>query len=88
MRAVLVLALLGMFVLPACSTVEKICDDGKVAVEREGGGRSCEDSAPGDEDCPDGEILLKNPDVGVEGCIPNEYSADSYTDQLTSTNSG
>lgn len=82
---VMVLMLCAASVLPACSAVEKICEDGQVAIERGGGGRSCEEPEPGDEECPSGEILLKNPDAGVEGCIENSYSPDSYTDRLTST---
>ena len=88
MRAFMALALLALFVLPGCSAAEKICEDGQVAIEREGGGRSCEAPAPEDEDCPDGQILLKNPDAGVEGCIENRYSEDSYTDKVTSKKDG
>jgi hypothetical protein len=94
MRAVLgfalpaLTALTALFVLPACSAEEKICPDGEVAIERDGGGRSCADPDADDEDCPAGQILLKNPDAGVEGCIENEYSPDSYTDRLTSKKAG
>jgi hypothetical protein len=80
--AVLALLAAAVVVLPGCG-VERICGSGEVAVETEEGGRWCEDPEPGDPTCPDGEILLKNPDAGREGCIPNVYSPDPYTDQLT-----
>lgn len=82
-RGLVALALLvpGVAVLPGCAE-EKICQPGEVAVETDEGGRWCEDPAPGDRTCPDGEILLKNPDADVTGCIPNEYSSRRYTDQV------
>ncbi|MCE7012080.1 hypothetical protein LWC34_56110 [Kibdelosporangium philippinense] len=74
-------------VVPAVQgcAAEKICSAGQVVIERAGGGRMCEKPAPTDRSCPDGEILLKNPDAGREGCIPNVYSSDSYTDKLPKT---
>jgi hypothetical protein len=82
---VLALAVPAIAVLPGCAAKEKICAPGQVAIEYQGGGRSCEEPKPGDRTCPDGEILLKNPDVRREGCIPNVYSPDSYTDKLPAT---
>jgi hypothetical protein len=79
--AVLPFVAVAIAVVPACAA-EKICAPGEVVVERAGGGRSCERPEPGDRDCPDGEILLKNPDTGQEGCIPNRYSEEPYTDRL------
>ncbi|RSM91795.1 hypothetical protein DMH04_02155 [Kibdelosporangium aridum] len=67
--------------LQGCSP-EKICATGEVVIERAGGGRTCQQPAPGDRTCPSGQILLKNPDAGREGCIPNVYSSDPYTDKL------
>jgi hypothetical protein len=79
--AVLPFLVLAVTALPGCAT-EKICAPGEVVVERDGGGRACEQPAPGDRECPDGQILLKNPDARREGCIPNRYSPDPYTDRL------
>jgi hypothetical protein len=79
--AVLPFVALGVAVLPGCG-VERICQPGEVVVERAGGGRTCEQPDEDDPDCPDGQVLLKAPDVNREGCIEDEYSEDPYTDRL------
>jgi hypothetical protein len=82
MAAVLVLPAIA--VLPGCAA-EKICNPGEVVIEHDGGGRSCEKPAPGDERCPAGQILVKNPDQGIQGCIDNDYDkyeGKRYTDQI------
>lgn len=82
-KVLLPLCLLAALVVPACAIEEKICEDGKVVVETDRGGVTCEDPAPDDQPCPDDQILLKNPDARVEGCIPNVYRSERYTNQLT-----
>lgn len=80
-----VLVLPAFVVLPGCAA-EKICDPGEVVIEHDNGGRSCEQPEPGDEECPSGQILVKNPDQDVQGCIDNDYDkyeGRRYTDQIT-----
>lgn len=80
-----VLVVLPAFaVLPGCA-VEKICDTGEVVIEHEGGGRSCERPKPGDRECPSGQILVKNPERDIQGCIDNDYDkyeGERYTDHV------
>lgn len=83
MRILLPAVLLAALVVPGCAIEEKICEDGQVVVESDRGGVTCEERGPDDKECPADQILLKNPDARVEGCIPNEYSSERYTDQLT-----
>lgn len=87
-RLLVMLALVApvFAVLPACVAFEKICNPGEVVVES-GEGGWCEEPKPGDIECPDGEILLKNPDENVQGCIPNDYDEydNDYTSWLTSS---
>jgi hypothetical protein len=90
MRALAVLALVApaIAVLPACAAFEKICNPGEVVVVHSiTGGSGCDQREPDDIECQDGEILLKNPDENVQGCIPNDYDEDveDYTTLLTSS---
>jgi hypothetical protein len=82
--AALTLTVPAIAVLPGCSA-EKICVPGEVVVQYDSGGTTCEQPQPGDNTCPDGQILLKNPDSGRKGCIPNVYKPGRYADQLPPT---
>lgn len=71
--------------LQGCKSEDKICMAGEVVVEKAGGGRHCEQPAPGDPACPRGEVLLKAPDVGRVGCIPDVWTPDPLVDKLPPT---
>lgn len=85
-KILLALALaVPVLALPGCSSQEKICEPGEVAVRTAEGGGYCENPGPDDPICPSGDILLKLPD-GRKGCIPNVYEDnDNYTTKLSPT---
>jgi hypothetical protein len=59
--------------MTGCSTFEKICGSGDVAVLGAQGGSWCERRQTGDRECADGEILVKVQKTGRDHCIENRY---------------
>jgi hypothetical protein len=74
-RAVLAVLVPIFPLLTACvgAGTEKFCmSDEIVTLERDGGSR-CVKRAPGDKECPSGQVLLKNFKRDVEGCIEDDW---------------